>query len=130
MLPFRLFRSLLFRNSKRTFTTSRNEEKKPFYITTPIFYPNAAPHIGHLYTLVAADVLARYQAQRGRQVEFLAGTDEHGMKIQKAARKYFEEPGRELEFCDLLSLRFKVNICTSQSYVAEFAPRTSPRKQT
>ena len=58
--------------------------------------------------MVAADVLVRYQALRGRDVKFLAGTDEHGMKIQKAAQKYFGEAGREREFCDLLSLRFKV----------------------
>ncbi|KAF8155082.1 tRNA synthetases class I (M)-domain-containing protein [Pholiota molesta] len=80
--------------------------KKLYYITTPIFYPNAAPHIGHLYSLVAADVFARYQRLRGRDVRFLAGTDEHGMKIQKAALKHFGEPGREREFCDVLSERF------------------------
>lgn len=88
----------------------QNNSSKPFYVTTPIFYPNAAPHIGHLYSLVAADVLARYQALRGRDVKFLAGTDEHGMKLQKAAQKHFGEPGREREFCDLLSLRFKVGV--------------------
>ncbi|KAF8959278.1 hypothetical protein BDZ97DRAFT_1667313 [Flammula alnicola] len=80
---------------------------KPFYITTPIFYPNANPHIGHLYSLVSADVFARYQRLRGRDVRFLAGTDEHGMKIQKAARKHFGEGGREKEFCDSLSERFR-----------------------
>ncbi|CAA7268515.1 unnamed protein product [Cyclocybe aegerita] len=82
---------------------------KPYYITTPIFYPNAAPHIGHLYSLVAADVFARYERLRrgSNDVRFLAGTDEHGMKIQKAARVHFGQIGREKEFCDALSERFR-----------------------
>ncbi|KAF9485990.1 hypothetical protein BDN70DRAFT_870476 [Pholiota conissans] len=86
---------------------STHTSQKPYYITTPIFYPNAAPHIGHLYSLVAADVFARYQRMRGRDVRFLAGTDEHGMKIQKAALKHFGTTGKEKEFCDILSQRFK-----------------------
>ncbi|KDR70721.1 hypothetical protein GALMADRAFT_230009 [Galerina marginata CBS 339.88] len=81
--------------------------QKPYYITTPIFYPNASPHIGHLYSLVTGDVFARYQRLKGRDVRFLAGTDEHGLKIQKAARVHFGEPGREREFCDTLSERFR-----------------------
>ena len=56
-----------------------------FYITTPIYYVNDAPHIGHAYTTVAADVLARYHRSEGRDVRFLTGTDEHGIKIVKAA---------------------------------------------
>jgi valyl-tRNA synthetase len=94
---------------QRLSTTAPTAPKKPYYITTPIFYPNAAPHIGHLYSLVAADVFARYQRLRGRDVRFLAGTDEHGMKIQKAALKHVGEPGREREFCDTLSERFLVS---------------------
>ncbi len=56
-----------------------------FYITTPIYYVNDVPHIGHAYTTVAADVIARYQRLRGREVFFLTGTDEHGQKIEKTA---------------------------------------------
>uniref|UniRef100_A0A8H8CE42 Probable methionine--tRNA ligase, mitochondrial n=1 Tax=Psilocybe cubensis TaxID=181762 RepID=A0A8H8CE42_PSICU len=100
--------------SYRTFSTnihpvsSTSHTDKPFYITTPIFYPNASPHIGHLYTLVTGDVFARYQRQKGRDVRFLAGTDEHGLKIQKAARAHFNgQSGREKEFCDALSQRFR-----------------------
>ncbi|WP_434731418.1 methionine--tRNA ligase [Thermogladius sp. KZ2Tp1] len=57
------------------------------YITTPIYYPNAPPHIGHAYTTVYADVLARYNRLVGRKVFFLTGNDEHGLKIQRAAEK-------------------------------------------
>ena len=58
-----------------------------FYITTPIYYVNDVPHIGHAYTTVAADVLARYWRLRGREVFFLTGLDEHGQKVQQAAAK-------------------------------------------
>jgi methionyl-tRNA synthetase len=58
---------------------------RTFYITTPIYYVNDLPHIGHIYTTVVADVVARYQRMRGREVRFLTGTDEHGQKIVKAA---------------------------------------------
>ena len=58
---------------------------KKYYITTPLYYVNAAPHIGHAYTTVAADALARFKRLMGREVLFLTGTDEHGQKIQKAA---------------------------------------------
>lgn len=61
---------------------------KPFYITTPIYYPSGNPHIGHCYTTVACDSIARYRRMQGYDVMFLTGTDEHGLKIeQKAAEK-------------------------------------------
>ena len=63
-------------------------EKKSFYITTPIYYPSGNPHIGHCYTTVACDSIARYRRMQGYDVMFLTGTDEHGLKIeQKAAEK-------------------------------------------
>lgn len=63
-------------------------EKKPFYITTPIYYPSGNPHIGHCYTTVGCDSIARYRRMQGYDVMFLTGTDEHGLKIeQKAAEK-------------------------------------------
>lgn len=63
-------------------------EKKPYYITTPIYYPSGNPHIGHCYTTVACDSIARYRRMQGYDVIFLTGTDEHGLKIeQKAADK-------------------------------------------
>lgn len=61
---------------------------KPYYITTPIYYPSGNPHIGHCYTTVACDSIARYRRMQGKDVMFLTGTDEHGLKIeQKAAEK-------------------------------------------
>ena len=63
-------------------------EKKPFYITTPIYYPSGNPHIGHCYTTTACDSIARFRRMQGYDVMFLTGTDEHGLKIeQKAAEK-------------------------------------------
>ncbi len=64
---------------------SYNIELMKFYVTTPIYYVNDVPHIGHAYTTVAADVLARYYRKRGYEVFFLTGTDEHGLKIQRSA---------------------------------------------
>ena len=58
---------------------------KTFYVTTPIYYVNDSPHIGHAYTTVLADVLARYHRAQGDHSFFLTGTDEHGQKVQKAA---------------------------------------------
>lgn len=65
-----------------------SEQKEKFYITTPIYYPSGNPHIGHCYTTVACDSIARYKRLQGKEVMFLTGTDEHGLKIeQKAAEK-------------------------------------------
>ena len=58
-----------------------------FYITTPIYYVNAQPHLGHAYTTIAADVLARHMRQRGEDVFFLTGTDEHGEPVADAAQR-------------------------------------------
>jgi methionyl-tRNA synthetase len=65
---------------------------KPFYITTPLYYVNAKPHIGHAYTNILCDTFARYRRFRGEKVFFLTGTDEHGTKIEKAAREQGKEP--------------------------------------
>ncbi|KAM3075597.1 methionyl-tRNA synthetase [Clarireedia jacksonii] len=78
--------------------------KKPYYITTPIFYVNAAPHVGHLYTMVLADVLKRWQLLKGENAILCTGTDEHGMKIQRAAEKANIPPK---EFCDTGAATFK-----------------------
>lgn len=75
-----------------------------FYITTPIYYVNAKPHIGHAYTTIAADVLARFHKLQNEEVFFLTGTDEHGMKIQKTA----EAAGKEAQvFVDEIAKEFK-----------------------
>jgi methionyl-tRNA synthetase len=66
-----------------------------YYVTTPIFYVNAEPHLGHAYSLIAADVLARHMRQRGEEVFFLTGTDEHGEPVAQAAEREGVSP-REL----------------------------------
>jgi len=78
-----------------------------FYITTPIYYVNDMPHIGHIYTTVMADALARYQRLRGRRVRFLTGTDEHGQKIEKSARSKGIEP---LELADRVVVRDELEV--------------------
>ncbi len=77
---------------------------KNFYITTPIYYPSAKPHMGHAYSSIVADFFARFKKIDGYNVFFLTGTDEHGQKIQRAAEKNNKKP---LEFCDDISKNFK-----------------------
>ena len=77
---------------------------KPFYVTTPIYYVNDAPHIGHAYTTTLADVLTRYNKMIGNEAFFLTGTDEHGQKVQQAAAKRGVTPQ---EHVDTYNLRFK-----------------------
>jgi len=79
-------------------------DQNTFYITTPIYYVNDVPHIGHAYTTVAADVLARYWRLRGRDVMFLTGLDEHGQKVQQAAAKAGIDPQAH---CDKLAPQFQ-----------------------
>ncbi|KAG9239679.1 tRNA synthetases class I (M)-domain-containing protein [Amylocarpus encephaloides] len=85
-------------------TSPEIEADKPFYITSPIFYVNAAPHVGHLYTMVLTDVLKRWQVLKGRKAILCTGTDEHGMKVQQAAAVANMPPK---EFCDLTAGTFK-----------------------
>ncbi|GAB4294755.1 MAG: methionine--tRNA ligase [Desulfuromonadia bacterium] len=75
-----------------------------FYLTTPIYYVNDVPHIGHAYTTLAADVLARFKRLTGHDVFFLTGTDEHGQKVEKAAHASGETP---LELADRVVTRFQ-----------------------
>ena len=76
---------------------------KYYYITTPIYYVNDKPHIGHAYTTIACDVMARFQRLNGYDVKFLTGTDEHGQKVQRAAEKQGVDPK---DFVDEKSLAF------------------------
>jgi methionyl-tRNA synthetase len=75
-----------------------------FYLTTPIYYVNDVPHIGHAYTTVASDVLARYKRLAGYEVMFLTGTDEHGIKIERSAREHGVSPQ---QWVDTISARFR-----------------------
>ena len=77
---------------------------KNFYITTPIYYPSAKPHMGHAYSSIIADFFARFKKIDGFDVNFLTGTDEHGLKIQRAAEKKGLDT---LKFCDEISKTFR-----------------------
>ncbi len=77
---------------------------KKYYITTPLYYVNAAPHVGHAYTTVAADVLARHKRARAVPTFLLTGTDEHGQKIEEAAKAAGKHT---LDFCDATSAKFR-----------------------
>ena len=77
---------------------------KNYYITTPIYYPSGKPHMGHAYSSIIADVIARYKRLEGYKVYFLTGTDEHGLKIQREAEKNKKDTQK---FCDDLSKKFE-----------------------
>ena len=94
---------------------------EPFYITTAISYPNGPPHIGHAYEAIAADAIARFQRQQGRDVRFQTGTDEHGLKMAQAARAEGVEPRAFADrmsqlfqqMCDILNVSYDLFIRTS-----------------
>ncbi|XP_068977889.1 methionine--tRNA ligase, mitochondrial-like [Bombus flavifrons] len=104
---------------KRNFS---DHAMKNIYITTPIFYVNAGPHIGHLYTAVLADAIARFNAMLGHAVFLSTGTDEHGMKVQKAASnvtlpipEYCTRVSREFqEMCDVFDVEYSKFIRTTE----------------
>ena len=75
-----------------------------YFITTPIYYVNDIPHIGHAYTSIATDFIARFKRMSGVNTFFLTGTDEHGQKIQKAAAKNSIKP---IALCDKNSIKFR-----------------------
>ena len=94
----------------------------PFYITTAISYPNGKPHIGHAYEAIAADVIARFQRQLGRDVRFQTGTDEHGLKMAQKARDLSIAPAQLademsqhfIDMCDGLNVSYDVFLRTSE----------------
>ena len=94
---------------------------EPFYITTAISYPNGRPHIGHAYEAIAADAIARFQRQQGRDVKLVTGTDEHGLKMVQTARA----EGRDtLEFADEMSEYFR-DMCEQLNIAYDEFVRTS-----
>ena len=96
---------------------------EPFYITTAIAYPNGKPHIGHAYEAVAADAIARFQRMQGRDVHFVTGTDEHGLKMVKTAR----EQGVDVQaLCDEMSGYFKEMCGTLNISYDRFIRTTEP----
>ena len=120
-------------NSRRNFAktlhstfrrASSSESSSSFYVTTPIYYVNGEPHLGHAYTSVAADVLARFEKKRGKDVYFLTGTDEHGQKVQQSAEKANLSPQI---FSDNVSEKFRNLIdvlgCSNDDFI-----RTSEKR--
>jgi len=97
-----------------------------FYITTPIYYVNDMPHIGHIYTTVMADIFARYQRLCGAEVRFLTGTDEHGQKIEKAAHDQGIEP---IQLADRVVARYHALWKTLGISHDDFIRTTEPRHQ-
>ncbi len=97
---------------------------KPFYITTPIYYINARPHIGHAYTTMVADAVARSQRLLGRDVFFLTGTDEHGQKVERAAQK----AGKDTRgFVDEVAAAFRQMCADLNISNDDFIRTTEPR---
>ncbi len=99
-------------------------DDRPCFITTPIYYVNDKPHIGHAYTSLAADVLARWRRLQGVPVFFLTGTDEHGQKVEKAARDAGMEPQA---FCDQVSQHFRDLVSVMGLSVDQFIRTTEDR---
>ncbi len=98
--------------------------KPTYYVTTPIFYVNGAPHIGHAYTMIAADVLARFKRLDGYDVHFLTGTDEHGQKVEKAAIDAGMTPQA---FTDQISASFRDIAAAMGLSNDDFIRTTDPR---
>ncbi|MFQ5959591.1 MAG: class I tRNA ligase family protein, partial [Alphaproteobacteria bacterium] len=96
-------------------------EPTRFYVTTPIYYVNDSPHIGHAYTSLACDALARFMRLDGREVKFLTGTDEHGQKVEKAATAAAESPQA---FVDRMSRQFS-DLSTPMAFTNDDFIRTT-----
>ncbi|MEM7681357.1 MAG: methionine--tRNA ligase [Planctomycetota bacterium] len=99
---------------------------KPFYLTTPIYYVNARPHIGHVYTSTIADVVARYHRLLGQEVFFLTGTDEHGKKVADAAREHGVSPQ---DYVDGIAGEFQAAFAEMGLTHDDFIRTTQPRHQ-
>ncbi len=99
---------------------------KNFYITTPIYYPSAKPHMGHAYSSIVSDFFARLKKIQGFNVFFLTGTDEHGQKIQRAAESKNMNP---LNFCNEISQTFKDLSVTLNLSNNDFIRTTESRHQ-
>jgi len=102
------------------------ENRKSFYITTPIYYPSDNLHIGHAYTTVAADCMARFKRMQGYDVFYLTGTDEHGQKIERAAREKGMEP---IEYIDRIVANIKKLWHTLLISNTDFIRTTEPRQK-
>lgn len=106
-------------------TMAEREAAEPgFYVTTPIYYVNDKPHIGHAYTTVASDAFARFNRLDGKRVRFVTGTDEHGQKVQQSAEKAGVEPQA---FTDRVSANFRSLAALLLTTNDDFVRTTEPR---
>lgn len=99
-------------------------ENGPYFITTPIYYVNGEPHLGHAYTSVISDIIARFQRKNERKVYFLSGTDEHGQKVEQSATNAKQSP---IEFADNVSQKFRSLMQDLQCSNDDFIRTTEPR---
>lgn len=97
--------------------------KARYYLTTPIYYVNAAPHIGHAYTTIAAEAIARFKRMQGFETVLTTGTDEHGTKVERAARAQAKSPE---EFVDLISNEFRTQWQNLDLQIDRFERTTAP----
>ncbi|KAF9974641.1 methionyl-tRNA synthetase [Actinomortierella ambigua] len=123
--PLRAFGSPSTYSTQAPTTDSAAPQRQgPVYITTPIFYVNAVPHIGHLHSAVLADTLKRFHEMKGRTVMLSTGTDEHGLKIQQAASAAGVS---EIELCNNVSKRFKELFDAANISYTTYIRTTEPR---
>ena len=99
-------------------------DKGQYYLTTPIYYVNAAPHIGHAYTTIAAETIARFKRMEGYDVVLTTGTDEHGMKVERAAHAQGKTPE---EFVDLIANEFRTQWRKLDLQIDRFQRTTNPK---
>jgi hypothetical protein len=102
----------VLRLSQRPLMSVASTPREPFFVTTPIYYVNGVPHIGHAYTSLACDLVARFKRLDGHEVLFLTGTDEHGQKVEQSANAAGETPQA---FADRVSASFRelIDSCAS-----------------
>ena len=110
--------------TKRPTDKNRSSAKIPYFLTTPIFYPNGVPHIGHAYTAMVTDAMARFQRLDGFDVRFLTGTDEHGLKMQQTA---VAEGLTPLALADRNSARFRDMMTALNVSYDDYIRTTEPR---
>ncbi|KAF9956721.1 methionyl-tRNA synthetase [Mortierella alpina] len=123
-LPHNLSQTYLRAHKNLYSTQAALEGQKPYYITTPIFYVNAVPHIGHLHSAVLADTFKRFQELKGRRAILSTGTDEHGLKIQQAAQ---QAGMKEIELCDKVSQHFRDLFDAANISYTTYIRTTEPR---
>ncbi len=97
---------------------------KKYYLTTPIYYVNAAPHIGHAYTTIVADLIRRFKAMQGYRAVLTTGSDEHGVNVERAAQRMGKSPK---EFCDVIAAEFRDEWQRLGLHIDHFQRTTSPQ---